>query len=518
MRTGATRRTTGRAALLIAAISSLTPWHSRGDEAPPAAPAAPSPSASPAPAPPSPQDADKANHRSVAFVAISRGDGVDEGLGSTIEEVLVAALSDTGRFVVVDHNQIADVLKLDAQKQALGCEDKSCVADVAGALDVQLVGSGHVGHVGTLSVITLKLLDASSAKALVRTEENVASDNALIAAAQSLAGKAVLAIWPDAQPPAAAAPAANPAPAPAQGQAVAGQPGPAPQTASPAPAPSGAPDASPATGGLNSAVVDLTSFEAPLTPYGTWMDLPGVGHVWRPNPMVVGAGFRPYATGGHWAYTEAGWAFVSDFDWGWAPFHYGHWWFDQAAGWVWLPGHVWSPAWVRWRDGGGYLGWAPMAPNGWELRGQEPAAFWCFVEPRYMVEPRVATYVLAPEQTRSVYVSAAPMRYERGAFASGRWHPGPTADRISVARGSPVTAVRYANVARPAPPAFRAFYGAQRAGGRYQPAQRASENPRYVVPARTGAPGPARYPGQRGQPRVPQKKLYPQQGQPAAGK
>src|SRR5690606_41074587 len=31
--------------------------------------------------------------------------------------------------------------------------------------------------------------------------------------------------------------------------------------------------------------------------------------------------------------------------------------------WAWIPGYEWGPAWVDWRSGGGYYGWAPMSPG-----------------------------------------------------------------------------------------------------------------------------------------------------------
>src|ERR1700758_3111775 len=57
-----------------------------------------------------------------------------------------------------------------------------------------------------------------------------------------------------------------------------------------------------------------------LGPYGNWIDYPSYGYVWHPN---VDADFRPYATNGHWVYNDEGWVWVSSYNWGWAPFHYG---------------------------------------------------------------------------------------------------------------------------------------------------------------------------------------------------
>ncbi len=107
-----------------------------------------------------------------------------------------------------------------------------------------------------------------------------------------------------------------------------------------------------------------TQFGSALAPYGTWIDDPSYGRVWVPASNVVGADFAPYYSRGHWVLTEYGWTWVSDYAWGWAPFHYGRWISLASRGWGWVPGTVWGPAWVGWRYGGGYAGWAPLPPRG----------------------------------------------------------------------------------------------------------------------------------------------------------
>lgn len=120
-------------------------------------------------------------------------------------------------------------------------------------------------------------------------------------------------------------------------------------------------------------VDSVAQFELPLAASGRWMDVDGY-RAWQPDPSAVGSGFVPYQTNGHWEWTAAGWVFVSDFDWGWAAFHYGRWWQSPSYGWLWYPDLTWGPAWVSWRVGGGYAGWAPLWPRHvrWHPR-------WCFV-------------------------------------------------------------------------------------------------------------------------------------------
>lgn len=106
--------------------------------------------------------------------------------------------------------------------------------------------------------------------------------------------------------------------------------------------------------------IGYQDFYDDLAPYGQWFNDPQYGYVWTPNN--VGRDFRPYYTNGYWAMTDYGNMWMSNYAWGWAPFHYGRWALTNY-GWVWIPGNEWGPAWVTWRQGGGYYGWAPMGPG-----------------------------------------------------------------------------------------------------------------------------------------------------------
>ncbi|HLN22157.1 MAG TPA: DUF6600 domain-containing protein [Bacteroidales bacterium] len=105
--------------------------------------------------------------------------------------------------------------------------------------------------------------------------------------------------------------------------------------------------------------IDIQYFYDALGSYGDWVHNREYGYVWIPH---TGSNFFPYATHGQWVLTNYGWTWVSDYDWGWAVFHYGRWDYDPNYGWFWFPGNEWAPAWVEWRYGDGYYGWAPMRP------------------------------------------------------------------------------------------------------------------------------------------------------------
>ncbi len=146
--------------------------------------------------------------------------------------------------------------------------------------------------------------------------------------------------------------------------------------------------------------VPVESFYDELAPYGQWAQHPGYGDVWTPN---VNPDFQPYATGGHWVMTEFGNTWVSDYAWGWAPFHYGRWIFDQAyGGWLWIPGTDWAPAWVSWRSGGDYYGWAPLGP-GVNMNINIPAPYWTFVPQVYFNSPRWYSYSVPRTRVVDIY-------------------------------------------------------------------------------------------------------------------
>ncbi len=108
--------------------------------------------------------------------------------------------------------------------------------------------------------------------------------------------------------------------------------------------------------------VSYSYFYSSLSPYGSWVDVPGYGSCWRPTCATWNSSWRPYADNGRWLWSDAGWYWYSDYSWGWAPFHYGRWCQPAGLGWVWRPDTTWGPSWVSWRYSPNYCGWAPLPP------------------------------------------------------------------------------------------------------------------------------------------------------------
>ena len=148
---------------------------------------------------------------------------------------------------------------------------------------------------------------------------------------------------------------------------------------------------------------------------GSWIEVGDYGYCWQPGIAVSNRSWRPYADG-YWAYTDLGWTWVSYEDFGWATYHYGRWARLRDHGWVWVPGYEWGPAWVSWRTGGDYVGWAPLPPRRRGYGGGEVVyegrpitgyvdiefdigpAYYNFVDIRYIGAPVLREHIYEPSR------------------------------------------------------------------------------------------------------------------------
>jgi hypothetical protein len=154
------------------------------------------------------------------------------------------------------------------------------------------------------------------------------------------------------------------------------------------------------------------TFYEKLDRYGDWRETSDYGYVFQPREAQQSRTWRPY-TDGHWAYTDAGWTWISEEPFGWATYHYGRWTRLRNVGWVWVPGDEWAPAWVSWRKGDEYVGWAPLPPearfdrrtgihnwsdNYYDIGPEQ----YCFVETRQFGGQHAQRAVIAPERNVTI--------------------------------------------------------------------------------------------------------------------
>ncbi len=224
--------------------------------------------------------------------------------------------------------------------------------------------------------------------------------------------------------------APTPAPAPPSASASLPPPPSAPSTP-PAPETGGGEQSSGSVAAPPSSAEPVVNFDyvqGQLSPYGSWVDVPGYGQCWQPT---VESGWRPYYDGGHWVYSDAGMYWQSDNPWGSVVFHYGSWTYAGAYGWVWVPGYQYAPSWVFWRHSEGYMGWAPLPPGalfvdgGWTYGGRRygadydfgyAASFYVFVGREHFWEHDYHRYILRGEEFRREFGRSEINRFRRDEY------------------------------------------------------------------------------------------------------
>ncbi len=132
---------------------------------------------------------------------------------------------------------------------------------------------------------------------------------------------------------------------------------------------------------------DYSMFYRELAPYGVWFDVAGYGYCFQPR-VARDPSWRPYVDG-RWVWSDRGWAWSSNEPFGWIVYHYGRWLLTVGHGWIWVPDVEWAPAWVAWRRGDEYIGWAPLPPE----RGIAPSFIGADADIRYRLGPPHYTFI-----------------------------------------------------------------------------------------------------------------------------
>ena len=93
---------------------------------------------------------------------------VDPGTVKTLTGIVSAELAAYTDLDVMADADVRRMLELEGEKQAVGCGDTSCLADIAGAMGARLVVFGSVGKLGDTLVLHLNLYDSAKAQSVGR--------------------------------------------------------------------------------------------------------------------------------------------------------------------------------------------------------------------------------------------------------------------------------------------------------------------------------------------------------------
>jgi hypothetical protein len=198
---------------------------------------------------------------------------------------------------------------------------------------------------------------------------------------------------------------------------------------------------------------NISFFYEALYPYGNWLNIDGAW-CWQPNAATMSVDWAPYCRHGHWVSSDYGWLWNSDYSWGWAPFHYGRWFRHPEHGWCWVPDNEWGPAWVAWRWGDDYCGWAPLPPRArydrrggfyfGDTRAREDFEFnltmddYFFVSAGHLCDPHPWVNMVPSVRKEDVYRKTSYLRNSYGFENNHIINHGPAVTEIARAMNRPI--------------------------------------------------------------------------------
>ena len=156
---------------------------------PQAEPEVKKPEPKPAPEPAKPADA----RPGVAALDLEVIEGVSAGVGKLLNQVMMQRLTNSERFSsILGMGDIREMIDLESQKQALGCEQESCLAELGGALGVPLLIVPSLGKLGGVYLLALKINDVENAKVSVRSSRELRDEAELMSTMKSLVDEALM--------------------------------------------------------------------------------------------------------------------------------------------------------------------------------------------------------------------------------------------------------------------------------------------------------------------------------------
>ncbi|MBI5529678.1 MAG: hypothetical protein HY897_25410 [Deltaproteobacteria bacterium] len=94
---------------------------------------------------------------------------MEPGLANLMTEVIIDNVAKLNRYQVIGQKDIEKMVFWEQNKQLQGCNDTSCLVQIAGAMGAEYYVEGSVGAVGSQFVLTLKWIDAREISVLRRT-------------------------------------------------------------------------------------------------------------------------------------------------------------------------------------------------------------------------------------------------------------------------------------------------------------------------------------------------------------
>ncbi len=119
----------------------------------------------------------------------STNGNVDRQIVGALQERFAQGVARPGRAEVLTPRAVAAVLGLERQKQLLGCQDDSCLAELSGALGVDALAVGDVVRLDATLLLNVRVVDVRNAKTLASASATAKNFDALLPQVDTVAAE-----------------------------------------------------------------------------------------------------------------------------------------------------------------------------------------------------------------------------------------------------------------------------------------------------------------------------------------
>lgn len=110
----------------------------------------------------------------VLFLELKAIAGFDADQALLIENVILSELSKHKQFNVISKSDVVNMLDVEQLKETVDCSQKSCMAEIAGALGTEYLVTGNLGKMGEeASLLNLQWVSNKESRVVARVSVNL---------------------------------------------------------------------------------------------------------------------------------------------------------------------------------------------------------------------------------------------------------------------------------------------------------------------------------------------------------
>lgn len=104
----------------------------------------------------------------IAVMELKASEGIPPMVLSGLTDTMTEALDALGPFKAISSQDISRMMDFEAQKEAIGCSEASCLAEMVGAMGAEYLVTGSVALIGEQYLLQLQLFDIVNARVVQR--------------------------------------------------------------------------------------------------------------------------------------------------------------------------------------------------------------------------------------------------------------------------------------------------------------------------------------------------------------